>query len=198
MDKLAVTDYPIHELIARRWSPRALDPRPIPPATIRSLLEAARWSASSYNEQPWTFIVARHEDREEFERLLSCLVEFNRTWAKRAGFLMLTVARLSFARTGKPNSCAVHDVGLAAATLTLQATACGLMVHQMAGILPDEARRIYSIPEGFEARTAIAVGHPGRAEDLPDDLQKTEGEPRTRKPQDQFVFAGGWGQPASW
>lgn len=197
MERPAATDHPVHELIARRFSPRAFDTRPIAPETIRSLFEAARWAASSFNEQPWTFLVARHEDRAEFERLLGCLVEANRNWAARAGLLILTVVRGSFTHNGKPNASAAHDVGLAAANLTFQATAAGLMVHQMAGILPEQARKTYSIPEGFAPLTAIAVGYVGRLEDLPEALRDGEHKPRVRKTQAEFVFTGHWGRPAS-
>jgi len=198
MEKPATSDHPIHEIIARRWSPRAFDARPVSPAALRSLFEAARWASSSFNEQPWRFLVARREEPEEFDRALSCLVEFNRGWARRAGALVLAAYRGDFTRNAKPNGCALHDLGQAAAHLALQATALGLAVHQMAGILPDRVRELYAVPPGFEPVTAIAVGHAGRAVELPEDLRAGELEPRSRRPQSQFVFAGRWDRPASW
>src|SRR5262245_29708759 len=128
--KQAKPDHPIHELIARRWSPYGFADRPVATEDLRSLFEAARWAASSYNEQPWSYIVASKDNPEEFARLLSCLVEGNQAWAKAAPVLALGCTSLHFARNGQPNAAAVHDLGLASATLTLEATARGLFVHQ--------------------------------------------------------------------
>ncbi len=160
-DKKASTDYPIHELLAERWSPYGFEDRPVAQADLRSLFEAARWAASSYNEQPWSFFVATKENPEEFARLLSCLVEGNQGWAKAAPVLVLGVVSLKFSRNNKDNRAAVHDLGLAAGNLLVEATARGLCVHQMIGILPDKAREVYQIPEHSEAWTAIAIGYKG-------------------------------------
>src|SRR5207247_9166076 len=124
----------IHDLLRRRWSPRAFSDRRVEPDKLRSLGEAARWSPSSYNEQPWSFIVGTKEDEAEYARLLSCLVEGNIEWAQHAPVLMVSVARLSFEEDGKPNRHAFHDVGQAVANLIVQATALGLVVHQLAGM----------------------------------------------------------------
>ena len=194
MEKPAETQYPIHELLRRRWSPRAFSDRRVDPAIMRSLLEAARWAPSSYNVQPWSFIVATKDDPVEFGRLLSCLVEGNIQWAQHAPVLMVSVARLSFEDDGKPNRHAFHDVGLAVANLIVQATALGLVVHQMAGILPDKIRKLYGIPEGYEAVAGIALGYPGDPQSLPEGLRKRELAPRERKPLTEFVFSGSWGQ----
>lgn len=145
--KHATPDHPIHELLASRWSPYAFAERPVSDDDLRSLFEAARWAASSYNEQPWSYIVATKSNPAEFERLLSCLVEGNQPWAKAAPVLALGCTNLHFARNNKPNAAAIHDLGLASATLTIEATARGLSVHQMIGILPDKARELYGIPE---------------------------------------------------
>ncbi len=194
MEKLAETQYPIHDLLRRRWSPRAFSDRRVEPDKLRSLWEAARWAASSFNEQPWSFIVATKEDEAEYARLLSCLVEGNIQWAQHAPVLMVSVARLSFEEDGKPNRHAFHDVGQAAANLTVQATALGLMVHQMAGILPDKIRELYGIPEGYEAVAGIALGYPGDPQALPERLRQRELAPRERKPLPEFVFTGHWGR----
>ena len=194
MEKPAETQYPIHDLLRRRWSPRAFSDRRVDPAIMRSLLEAARWAPSSYNEQPWSFIVATRDDPVEFGRLLSCLVEGNIQWAQHAPVLMVSVARLYFEDDGKPNRHAFHDVGLAVANLIVQATALGLVVHQMAGIFPDKIRELYGIPEGYEAVAGIALGYPGDPQSLPEGLRKRELAPRERKPLTEFVFSGSWGQ----
>jgi nitroreductase len=128
---------------------------------LRSLLEAARWAASSYNQQPWHFIVATKEDPRVYERLLGCIVPANALWAGKAPVLMLTVAKLTYDANGAPNRHALHDVGQATANLSLQATALGLAVHQMGGFDMERAREEFSIPEGYEPVAAIAVGYPG-------------------------------------
>lgn len=198
MEKKADPRHPIHDLIARRWSPRAFEPKPVPAATLRSLLEASRWAASSFNEQPWYFLVARREDSKEFEKMLGCLTEGNQSWAKNAGVLILTVARLAFTRNDKPNRVAIHDIGQAAAHLALQATDMGLFVHQMAGIERDKIRETFGVPEGYDPVTAIAIGYAGGLDLLPEKLRAMEEKPRERKPQEEWVFQDGWGKPASW
>ncbi|HET6202027.1 MAG TPA: nitroreductase family protein [Planctomycetota bacterium] len=196
MDRPAPVAHPIHELLARRWSPRAFDARPVEPEKLRILLEAARWAPSSFNEQPWSYLLATREEAEGFARMLECLVEGNRLWAKEAPVLMLAVASLRFARNAKENRHAFHDVGLATENLAVQATAMGLFVHQMAGILPERAREVFAIPEGHEAATGIALGYPGDPASLPEKLRAAEAAPRTRKPLEAFVFSGRWGSVA--
>ncbi|AKG24536.1 nitroreductase [Calothrix sp. 336/3] len=192
MEKPAQTDYNIHELINRRWSPRAFSDRPVEADKLLSLLEAARWAPSSYNHQPWSFIVATQDNPDEYNRLLGTLVEFNQGWAKNAPVLILAIAKT---RTddGKPNRHAFHDVGLAIANLVIQATALDLSAHQIAGFNPDAARKEYQIPEDYEPATVIVVGYSGDPQSLSDGLRQRELAPRTRKPLQEFVFAGSWG-----
>jgi nitroreductase len=195
--KKATTDRPINPLLAERWSPYAFDSRAVSQTDLQSLFEAARWAPSSYNEQPWSFILATKEDSTEFERLLSCLVEGNQAWAKNVPVLALGVVRLTFARNNQPNRAAVHDLGLAAANLVIEATARGLSVHQMIGILPDKAREVYQIPEHSEAWTALAIGYKADSSNLPEALKQRDTSPRQRKPLTEFVFGGKWGQASS-
>ncbi len=194
--KRASSDHPILELLADRWSPYGFAARPVAEEDLDSLFEAARWAASSYNEQPWTYFVATRKAAAEFERLLSCLLPANQVWAKAAPVLVLGVVSLKFAKTKKDNRAAVHDLGLASANLVMEATARGLSVHQMIGILPDRARELYQIPEHAEAWTAMAIGYKANADELPDELRKRDLAPRTRKPTSHFVFTGSWGQPS--
>ncbi len=191
--KQAKPDHPIHELIARRWSPYAFADQPVSDADLRSLFEAARWAASSYNEQPWSYIVATKANPEAFERLVSCLVEGNQPWAKAAPVVALGCTSLRFARNDKPNAAAVHDLGLASATLTLEATARGLFVHQMIGILPDRAREVYDIPEGIQPTTGLAMGYLADPSSLPEPYKGRDLAARERKALSQFVFGGTWG-----
>jgi nitroreductase len=196
MEKPAATQYPIHELLKRRWSPRAFSDRPVEPEALRSLLEAARWAPSSSNEQPWSFIVVTRDNENEVEhgRLVSCLMDGNVPWAQRAPVLMVSVARMSFEDNTKPNRHALYDVGQAVANLSVQATALGLFVHQMAGFYPDKVRELYGIPKEFESVAAIALGYPGDPESLPEKFRSREVAPRERKLMAEFVFAGRWGK----
>lgn len=193
MEKPAPVEHSIHELLARRWSPRALDPsRPLTWGEIGSLLEAARWAPSCFNEQPWRYLVFDGSDPAALEEARACLAEGNR-WARLAPVLIISVACDRFSRNDKPNRTAQHDVGLASENLVLQAAAMGLFAHQMAGFSIKRAREVFNIPEGFTPLAMIAVGHYGRIEDLPEDRREAEVAPRERKPIEEIAFWHTWG-----
>jgi nitroreductase len=195
MDKPANTDLPIHPLIRERYSPRAFTDKAVAADDLTLLLEAARWAASCFNDQPWRFLVATREDPEAHATMLGCLVEFNQSWASAAPVLILCVAARNFETTGKENAHARHDLGLAMGNLSLQASALGLSLHMMAGIDREAARAAYGIPDDFDVVTGVALGYAGAADSLPDALAERERAPRTRKPLEELVFTGAWGQP---
>lgn len=192
MKKPAPIDHEVHDLIRTRWSPRAFSDRTIEEPALRSLLEAARWAPSCFNEQPWNFVIARREAEADFQRLLSCLVDKNQLWAKEAAVLMITVAQRAFRLNGVANVHAWHDVGLSVAQLSLQATALGISVHQMAGIDRARTRTTLAIPESHEPVTAVALGYAGEPSSLPEALATMEVAERARRPQADFVFTGRW------
>jgi nitroreductase len=196
MQKPAPSDFPVHELIRERWSPRAFADKPVTKEVLRSIFEAARWAPSSSNEQPWAYLVAVKDDHDGFAKMLSVLVEFNAAWAKSAPVLAIAVAHLVFAKNNAPNRNAQYDTGAASALLSVEATAHGLAVHQMAGFDPEKARQVFGIPAGREAMAALAIGYPGDPNSLPQPLKDRELSPRTRKPIAQFVMAGQWGHTA--
>jgi nitroreductase len=196
MEKLAETQVPIHELIRRRWSPRAFSELPVEPDKLLSLFEAARWAASANNEQPWAFLVATQQDPKNYEDMLSVLVDFNRGWANKAPVLILTLAHTQFEKDGKPNRHAFYDLGQAAANLALQATARGLTAHQMAGFNVEAARERFAVPAGWEPVSVIALGYPGDPDSLTEKLRQRETAQRQRKPLETFIFSGAWGHPA--
>jgi nitroreductase len=196
MHKRAPTDFPVHDFITERWSPRAFSEKPVAPDVLAGLFEAARWAPSSSNEQPWAYIVATKDDPENFAKLLSVLVPFNVTWAQHAPVLALAVAELVFAKNGTPNRNAQYDVGAASAWLTVEATSRGLFVHQMAGYDHDKAREVFAIPPGWEPIAAMAIGYPGDPDSLPQSLRDREVAPRTRKPISEFVMSRSWGKKA--
>jgi nitroreductase len=197
MDKLAETQIPIHDLIRRRWSPRAFSERPIEPDKLRSVLEAARWAPSSRNEQPWAYVVATRDNPGDYETLAGVLMDSNRAWAGNAPVLILTIAHTQLEKDGQPNRHSFHDLGQATANLIFQATALGLAAHQMGGFRADAAKERFRIPDGWEPVSVIALGYPGDAESLPESLREREKAQRRRKPLEEFVFSGTWGRPAS-
>jgi nitroreductase len=184
----------VNELITARWSPYAFADRPVAQADLLSLFEAARWAPSSYNEQPWSYLVATKDDPQAFAALLSCLVEGNQAWAKAAPVLAVGCTSLNFTRNGQPNAAAVHDLGLASENLCLEATARGLVVHQMIGIVPARVRAVYQVPEGVQPLTGLAIGYAGDPAGLPENLRGRDAARRPRKPLAAFVFGGKWGE----
>lgn len=194
MLKHAAVDHPVHDLIRERHSPRAFSSRAVEPKHLLSLFEAARWAPSSGNEQPWSFVVATHDDATGHAALVSVLTETNQRWAAAAPVLGLSVARLA-RRSGKPNRYAFHDTGLALENLLLQAFALGLVAHPMGGFDHAAARERFAIPPTHEPVAAIAIGYPGDPNNLPEDLRARERLPRVREPLTGFVFGVTWGQP---
>lgn len=211
------TSYTVHDFIRGRWSPFAFSNRLVEQEKLLILLEAARWAPSSYNQQPWSFILATKDYPNDYNRLLSCLASANQRWAQYAPVLMLSVAKLYFdspaelnvddtiesltsvmqkspaRQRGSINRHAFYDVGMAVENLTLQAIALDLFVHQMAGFDIDAAKRLFHIPHDYEPVAAIAVGYLGNSHILPEELQLQQLEPRVRKPIEQFVFTERWG-----
>ncbi len=187
-------EHPVLDVIRSRWSPAVYSPQAVEPETLLTILEAARSAPSSYNAQPWSFLVARKEDPEEFTRMLSCLVPGNVAWAQHVPVLMISVAKLQFDHNASANRHAFHDTGIATGFLMLQAASMGVMAHGMAGFDSAKAREIYSIPESHEAVAAIGMGYPGDEQAAPEELRKRN-QRKPRRTLQQFVFAGRWGQP---
>jgi len=181
-------DYPVHELIQKRWSPRAYSTQPVEEDTILTLFEAARWAASGGNEQPWRFIYAAREQAERFGKLAECLMEGNRAWATSAPVLILTLVKTHNSRTNQPNRYAWHDLGLAVGNLTAQASALDLYVHNMAGFSAEKARQLFDLPADIEPVTMIAVGYLGDPEQLPEPLKERELAHRQRKTLDELIL----------
>ena len=174
------TSSPILPLLAQRRSLRAFDPGPVEEAVLARLLEAARWAPSSRNAQPWHFVVVRRGDVEAHVKAVSVLTGRNAEWAPAAPVLMLALARVTDEK-GRPNRHAQYDLGQAVAQLVVQATAEGLVCHQMGGFDAVRARELFDVPDDFELMTLIAVGRAGEASALPDELRALESAPRRRR-----------------
>lgn len=178
----------IHPILADRWSPLAFSSKPIPPDVLSSLMTAAQWAPSCFNEQPWRYIYATIDDAAAHAQLLSCLVPGNQTWAAAAPFLAISVARTTFTANGKPNAYAWYDVGQATMSIVVEAMHHGIFAHQMGGILPDRVRELYSIPADFTPVAGLALGYYGERAQLPEAMQAREAGPRARRAVDETFF----------
>lgn len=190
-------NHPIHALLARRSSRRVFDERrPVERAKLLTLLEAARWAPSSFNEQPWRYLVFDGSDAELLERARACLNEGN-AWARKAPLLLLSVAHNNLTMNGKANRHAQHDVGLASENLVLQSVELGLIAPQIAGFNVEKARESFGIPDAFTPMAFIAIGYPyqGDPDDIPESLRAREQQPRSRRLLHELVFYGAWDAP---
>ena len=195
LDKRAETSYPINDLLANRWSPRAFADRPIPPDVLGSLFEAARWAPSSRNLQPWHFVyAARHHDPDGFARILSTLIGANKSWGKNASLLLIAVTEPNPEEIKGPNTYAYYDVGQAMAHLTIQAMASGLYIHQMGGFRREKASELLEIPGNFEPVVSAAIGYLADPSILSDTMRERELAPRSRNRLSQQVFCAKWGE----
>ena len=181
-------EHEIDPLFVQRWSPRAMSGESLDEAELMRLFEAARWAPSCFNEQPWRFLYARRDD-EHWSKFFELMVEGNQGWAKRAAALVVVVSYTKFSHNGKPDRFHSFDTGAAWENLALQATLRGLVVHGMGGFDADGARRILEIPEEYAVEAMIAIGRPGKKEDLPEALQQRE-QPSDRKPLSELVMNG--------
>jgi len=196
LNKPAQSARDLHPIIRDRWSPRAFDAsKPVPQDALISVLEAARWTASSNNVQPWRFIVATNADAEGHAKALAGFNERNQRWAKNAPVLIIALYR-TVNDQGAPNGASAYDLGAAVAQAVLQGTALGLVVHQAGGIEKDKIRAAYNIPADTEVAVALALGYQADESVLPDDLREREHAPRARKEMSEIVFAGSYGDPA--
>lgn len=194
--KQATTIEGVLSAIASRWSTRAFADREVSPVDLNRVFEAARWSASSNNEQPWRFLVGVRGS-ETYQKIFSTLVGFNRDWAAAAPVLILGAASTTFKRNGSSNAYALYDLGAAAGALSVQASALGLSAHSMAGFDHQAARQNFQIPDDYLLGAVIALGYQGDPAALRQpNLLSQEIAPRTRKQLSEFVFSA-WDVPAN-
>lgn len=198
MHKPAVTQTPLHALIAARWSGRAYDPaRPVAPVQVAALLEAARWAPSCYGDQPWRFVLwDRHADAASWQQAFDSLSPGNQGWVRDAALLILACADTLFNHNGQANRWAQYDTGAAAENLCLQAAALDLMAHQMGGFDAERLRVVAGVPAQFTPMAMIAVGYPADPATFTPEVRERETAPRQRRPLADLCFAGRWGQPA--
>jgi len=190
MNRDATPEYPIHPLLIARHSPYAFDPsRPVDAATVHALFEAARWTMSSYNAQPWRYIVGIRDDgTDRWEAVHACLVEGNQPWARNAPVLALGLVKTTFDHNGKPNAAAEHDLGAASAFLTLEAVSRGLCVHQMIGIDAGKVIATFAPGPDIKPLTGLAIGYRGEAGHVPEAYAERDRKPRTRLAQGELLL----------
>ena len=193
-NKTAATSEPIHDLIAMRWSPRAIDQqKPVERKKLISVLEAARWAPSCFGDEPWRYLVwDRFEDQKSWQQAFDCLAEGNQAWVRNAPILMTSLANSEFTRNGKPNRWGQYDTGAASENLCLQATALGLVAHQMGGFNAEKVKQVFSVPEQFTPMSMIAIGYPGNSEELPEKYRESELGIRKRRALEESFFFGEW------
>ncbi len=195
-NKPATTSVEIHNLIEKRWSPRAFDPdKLVDHDDLLALLEAARWAPSSSNDQTWRFVVCdKATDESGWKNALAVVVEKNRLWAKNAPVLILAVAMENFNHNGQPNRWAMYDTGAASLSLCLQATALGLVVHQMGGFDAEKAREVFNLPGDCKPMAMLAVGYQADVDVLDDTFKEAELATRSRIALNERFYAGQWGK----
>ncbi|WP_406248414.1 nitroreductase family protein [Microbacterium sp. M] len=187
LDRTADTNVPVLGILAERWSPRAFDnASPIDEDKLASALEAARWTPSANNTQPWRFIVARRGS-ELHAQIHAGLIGFNQIWAGNAAVLIVALAETTDAE-GNAISHAQYDLGQAVAHLSIQAHADGLVVHQMSGFEPEALKQLPGVEARFVPTTVIALGEFGDVESLPEALQEREVAPRVRRALNETVL----------
>ena len=198
-DRIAQTSRPIHDLLARRWSTRAFDAaKPVSREQLIALLEAGRWAPSCNGDEPWRYLIwDKSRDPAGWQKAFDVLSENNRKWVKNVPLLMLSCSGSIFGATGKPNRWGQHDTGAASVSMALQATAMGLMVHQMGGFDADKARAAFGIPAEYTPMAMIAVGYQASADVLDEETKAKELKPRGRKSLGEKFFEGGWGKPVA-
>jgi len=169
------------DLLKERFSPYAFTDKQLSEKDLLTLFEAAGKAASAFNEQPWRFVYALKQDEEEFKNIHACLVEGNQSWTANVAALVITVVSKNYAKNGTKNTVRKHDLGLAVGNLSVQAQAMGIHLHQMAGIIPQNAIDKLNIPEGYEPVTAIALGY-----------YEGDSEVKDKKALNEIAFKGTW------
>jgi nitroreductase len=188
MTKEAKTIFGILEVLKKRYSPRAYSNQPVNENLLNKMLEAAQWSPSASNEQPWRFIVGIKSKGDAYDKIYDSLVEFNQIWCVRVPVFIVVCTSKYYEKSGEENAYRFYDAGQAAAHLTFQAISDGLVVHQMAGFDSKRLSELFKMPESIEPFTVIAVGYPGNYHDLPERMQRSELAERTRKTLDEIIL----------
>lgn len=182
----------IDPVIAGRWSSRAIDPDvPVSREQVHRLLEAARWAPSSFNNQPWRYLVLTEDDPQALQKGRDALMKGN-DWARNAPVLVFSIALVSFRGKSRENWRRGYETGMSVLSMAYQAVRENLVFHQMAGFSIGAVREAFGVSEAFDIFAAIAVGAPGRDDLLDDQKRPLESEERTRLHPDEFICWNQW------
>jgi nitroreductase len=182
----------IFNLIVDRRSIRSFDPRPVELEKINRIFECARWAPSSYNRQPWRFIFATSDQKENYSLLFDLINESNKNWVYQVPLLILTVSEVFMQDRLSENKFASHDTGMAVANLYIMARAMGLEFHPMGGYDKEKAKTVLHIPVGFEPMAMLAIGYSKPHQEFGDEIQEYNIKPRMRKDFTEIVMNGNW------
>ena len=185
--KLADTDFPIHNLLARRWSARSFSTKSVEKSKLFSILEAARWAPSSRNEQPWRYIIFTNENPDKLHHAQTVLLEIN-SYAKRAPILICAITKKTYSDNQNYNRLHFHDLGAANENMFLESFNQGLIMHEMGGFNREKAREIFKIPDDYEVGIMIAIGYQDSHEILPERYREKANSPRERKQLSEIAF----------
>ena len=187
ISKKADTDFPIHNLIARRWSARAFSTKAVEKSKLLSILEAARWAPSSRNEQPWRYIIFTNDNHDKLKNAQTVLLDIN-SYAKRAPILICAITKKTYSDNGIYNKLHFHDLGAANENMFLESFNQGLIMHEMGGFNREKAKEIFNIPDDYEVGIMIAIGYQDSHSILPERYREKANSPRERKPLSEIVF----------
>jgi nitroreductase len=197
IEKPADTEQKIEKMLAERWSGRAFDPSlAVTDEQITAICEAARWAPSCFGDQPWRYIVwNRHQDEVSWQKAIDCLALGNQQWAKKPPLLILAASAQTFSHNDTANRWNAYDTGAASVSLCLQASAMGLMSHQMGGFDDDKLKTVFAIPADINLWAMIAVGHPAALDTLNAEELERELKARERRPLATQFYRSDWNIP---
>ena len=186
--KIAITKYPVLDLIKNRWSARSFSDKKISKEDLYTLIEAASWMFSANNEQPWRFITAE-KGTADFNKILESLYPGNSPWAKNAAAFIVSIAKTHMDKEGHPvNHSAEHDLGAANAAMILQATSMNIYAHPMGGFDAIKIRHSFGLHEDLKPIAIIAVGYRDEAEKLEEPYKTRELSKRNRKALSEIIL----------
>jgi nitroreductase len=178
----------ILEIIQERWSPYSFSPAPVEDFKLKAMFEAAGYAPSCNNEQPWLFVITTRDDEKVFDDFIGFMADGNKIWAKNAHAIVISMARMRFSHSGKPNRWAFHDTGMAVSNLLLQALALDVYVHQMGGYSVEKVKEYFKLGDDIEPVAMMAVGYLGDGSSLSPELLKRDEVRRPRKSINEFVY----------
>ncbi len=187
----------ILEIIQERWSPYSFSSAAVEEFKLKAMFEAAGFAPSCNNEQPWMFVMATRDNKKVFDEFVGFLADGNKVWAGQAYALVISMARMKFTFSGKPNRFAFHDTGMAVSNLLLQGVALDVYVHQMGGYSVEKVKEYFKLTDADVQPVAMmAIGYLGDGTSLPPELLKRDEIRRPRKTIGEFVFKNSLGDRA--